>query len=65
MLTITTNSRISWPAFADAGYSTLRGPSVPLGSSEARTLPKTNEERKGISASWLKLIQDEKCKTGS
>lgn len=51
------DSRISWPAFADAGYNTLQLPSLPLGSSDAKALPKANDERKGISATRTNFIK--------
>lgn len=40
------DSRISWPAFADAGYNTLQVVSVVLGSSEAKNLPIADEIKK-------------------
>jgi hypothetical protein len=40
-------SPISWPAFADAGYNTLHEFPLLLGSSEAKTLPKADEQRNG------------------
>lgn len=52
------DSRISWPAFADAGYNTLQVVSVVLGSSEAKNLPIADEIKKNEKEIpyWLKTV---------
>jgi hypothetical protein len=52
-----TDLRISWSAFADAGYNTLHVFPLLFGSSEAKTLPIAGKQQNGTD--WLTLRNNE------